>query len=250
MIGAVASLIFLAGQAPPVPTIGVTLPDTGDTAPPNVAVTFEVQQDENLTTLVLLTSAMGGYSGPAAQVEGVWSFDPGASLAAGAWSATIDVSNEYGDTTKSFSFTVAGSDDVTAPEIPFAPALELGEYRDLGPACEECPDPGPYWQVHATWDATTDASPFVYVVKGVIGETAERFLAAPPAAPYTVHIAAIDAAGNTGLSPEATIDVPGEPEQGDPAPLGCGCSLARRAPAGRAWLAALVIAAVLVRRRR
>ena len=164
------------------PGVGNVLPADGATGvPANAAIVFEATvRDETVTAMVVLTSAMGGFSGPATiGTGGVFVFDPGSDLAAGNWLATITLDSPGGGGTKVVHFVAVSATDGEAPvfagdEIAF----DVLDYFDPAPV-EDCPDPPGVWAVASDWEDATDDSPIAYAVRGLLLTQSQVTIGAP-----------------------------------------------------------------------
>ena len=237
MLVLAVAVLMLAGRAGPpgpcppgAPYVDQVFPVSGASGlPANTVVRVEPNiRDGSLFVMVTVTSGLGGYSGAAVVAEGdVYVFDPGVDLAPATWTARIVLDDgDVDPVTSSITFTTVTGTDTTAPEIPFAPELDVGDYFDAGPV-PGCPDPPPVWIVSADWDDATDASPIIYATRGRLLENSTVTIGGTPDATFQFEVFAIDVAGNAGAAPIASVDLPGEPSAGDPG-VGCSCSMPSR----------------------
>lgn len=245
-----AALVFSC--TPVIPGVGDVLPaDGAEGVPANAAIVFEATvHDGSVTAMVVLTSAMGGFSGPAAIGAGdVFVFDPGSDLAPGNWVATITLDSPGGGGTKVVHFAAVSGTDAAAPvfaagEIDF----DVGSYFDPGPV-EDCPDPPGVWAVASDWEDATDASPIAYAVRGLLLTQSQVTIGALPDQTLSLEVFAYDAAGNLGAHPVGLLDVKGVPgDEGG----GCGCRIQHTGSRGAASslvLAFLAVVAVVRLRR-
>jgi len=243
-------LALLLACDPIVPSVGRTHPDNGATGvPANAAIVFEsTVRDGSVTAMVVVTSGMGGASGPAVVGAGdVFVFDPGFDLAPGNWTAMISLSSAVGGFSKGIAFVVSGTGtDAVAPVLTGEVAFDIGGYVDVGPI-DDCPDPPGVYAVASDWDDATDASPVAYAVRGLLLAQSGVTIAAPASETLSLEVFAYDEAGNAGALPAAQLDVPGPPgDEGG----GCSCRLGTPAPRGAgAGVALLALAAFALRRR-
>lgn len=243
-----AALVFSC--TPVIPGVGDVLPADGTAGvPANAAIVFEATvHDGSVTAMVVLTSAMGGFSGPAALGVGdVFVFDPGTDLEPGNWIATITLDSPGGGGTKVVHFVAVSGTDAAAPvfaadEIDF----DVGSYFDPGPV-EDCPDPPGVWAVASDWEDATDASPILYAVRGLLLTQSRVTIGAPPDQTLALEVFAYDAAGNVGAHPVGLLDVKGVPgDEGG----GCSCRIQHEGSRSTGFLALLALLASVGLRQR
>lgn len=249
-----AILVALVLACPPVvPSVGRVQPENGETGvAANAAIVFEsTVRDGSVTAMVVVTSAMGGFSGPAILGAGdVFVFDPGADLPVGNWTATISLMSGAGGFDKTIAFVVSEPADIAAPVLAGDVAFDIGNYVDA-PAFEDCPDPPGVYAVAADWPDATDTSSLLYAVRGILLGGSQVTIGAPAGETLGLEVFAYDIAGNLAALPVALLDVPGPPGDGGG---GCGCRFAPEAGApgqgSSPWVLALAAVAIALRRRR